>query len=239
MPRDKSTFRFKQFTVRHIQSTMKVGTDSVLLGSWTAQDIQPKRMMDVGTGSGILALMMAQRFPEAEIVGVDIHAPSIEDFQWNIDQFPLPHQLKAQHQDFLEFSLESKIDFIISNPPYFSEALLSDSDDKNRVRHQIHLTMEKLVQHAKNLLSENGILSLILPTKEMLETIEIAREHSLYPQRICNISSSADQKPIRMMVEFSGVASFSPEEDLLIIYEADRSYTEDYKRLTRDFYLNF
>lgn len=239
MARDKSTFRFKKFSIRHQNASMKVGTDGVLLGAWCSKNFTPKNILDIGTGSGLIALMLAQRFPDAVITGIDLHDLSIQDAQFNADNFPWPNQVKMLAIDFLKFQPEKEFDFIISNPPYFSEALLSDRDDKNRVRHQVHLTMEKLVKRAKEMLSENGILSLILPTKEMLDTIEIAREYNLYPQRICPISSAEDQKPIRMMVEFSSAKTISPKEDLLIIYEADRSYTEQYKSLTKDFYLNF
>lgn len=239
MPRDKSTFRFKQFTVRHIHSTMKVGTDSVLLGAWTAQDFLPKKIIDVGTGSGLLALMMAQRFPEAEILGIDIHGPSIEDFQWNIDQFPLPHRLHALHQDFLDYHPQSKVDFIISNPPYFSEALLSHRSDKNRVRHQIHLNMEKMIAHASDLLITGGILSIILPTKEMNEAIDIALTQGFYIKRIAHIASAEDTPIIRMLVEFSFQKEVSTIEETIFIYEKDRSYTPQYQSLTKDFYLHF
>ncbi len=239
MARDKSTFRFKKFSIRHQNASMKVGTDGVLLGAWSGKKISPKNILDIGTGSGLIALMLAQRFPSAKITGIDLHDLSIKDAQYNADRFPLPHHISMLTEDFLAFQPKKTFDFIVSNPPYFSEALLSEKDDKNRVRHQVHLTMEKLVKHAKDILSENGMLALILPTKEMLATIETAHEYSLFPQRICNISSTIEQQPIRMMVEFSGFKSFPPEEDLLIIYEADRSYTEQYKDLTKDFYLHF
>lgn len=239
MPRDKSVFRFKKFSVKHENSTMKVGTDSVLLGSWVAKDFSPTHIIDVGTGSGLLALMMAQRFPNANIVGLDIHAPSIEDFQWNIDQFPLPHQLNAQQKDFLEYHPIQKVDFIISNPPYFSESLLSDKQDKNRVRHQVHLNMEQMFLHSAKILMRGGVMAIILPTKEMQDTIEIAQSLEFYPKRIAYISSAQDMPVIRMMAEFTFQQKEILQEEEIFIYEKDRSYTQQYKSLTKDFYLHF
>lgn len=238
MARDKSIFHFKQFQIRHALSTMKVGTDSVLLGSWIQLDDHPHKILDIGTGCGILALMMAQRFEGAEVLGIDIHYPSLQDFERNIENFPLKNQLRSLWTDFLDFSSEDKFDLILSNPPYFSEALLSDRHDKNRARHQLDLTMDKLVSRARDFLSPQGKLALILPTKEMKETMDYARDYQLYPYRIAHVSSDKYSPTIRMMVEFTRNEKTVMEEHIHI-YETDRSYTSQYKELTKDFYLNF
>lgn len=217
---------------------MKVGTDGVLLGAWTAKNHIPENIIDVGTGSGLIALMLAQRFPDSSISGIDIHPPSIEDALFNVENFPLKHQLQIIIADFLKLETTTPVDLIISNPPYFSDALLSDKEDKNRVRHQVHLTMENFIRRSSEILQSDGKISLILPVKEMLETIHIAESFGIFPERICFVSSAKDLSPIRMMTEFSFHRTTIQSEDL-IIYEQDRSYTEQYKALTRDFYLHF
>lgn len=217
---------------------MKVGTDSVLLGSWIQMDDRPHNILDIGTGCGILALMMAQRFEGAEILGIDIHHPSLQDFEWNIQNYPLKNQLRSQCVDFLQFSSDEKFDLILSNPPYFSEALLSDRHDQNRVRHQLDLTMEKLVSRAGDILNPQGTLALILPSKEMKETMDYARDYQLFPYRIAHVASDKNSPVIRMMVEFTRDEETVKEEHIHI-YEPDRSYTSQYKELTKDFYLNF
>lgn len=218
---------------------MKVGTDGVLLGAWTAQNSIPTHVLDVGTGSGLIALMMAQRFPSAYIKGIDIHEASIDDAKFNVKNFPFNHQIEMEIADFVNFKSDIKFDMIVSNPPYFSTALLSKEEDKNRVRHQGHLNMQNFIQNAVHNLSPKGAIALILPTKEMLETIEIAQNYGLIPHRICDIKSYENQQVIRKMVEFSR-NSFNPIiYETLVIYQSERVYTDEYKELTKEFYLNF
>lgn len=218
---------------------MKVGTDGVLLGAWVAQHFTPKNILDIGTGSGLISLLLAQRFQEAKIKGIDIHLPSVQDALENKHNFPLPHQLSFEKVDFADFISTEPFDLIVSNPPYFSAALLSHHLDKNAVRHQIHLTIEKLISKARNLLTPNGRIALILPTDEMNNAIETARKHQLYIERICYVRSFADQSIIRIMTEFSLSKVEKIREEDLIIYQDKNVYSEAYKGLTKDFYLNF
>jgi tRNA1Val (adenine37-N6)-methyltransferase len=239
MARNKSKFYFKQFSIYHENSSMKVGTDGVLLGAWAAQNDSPTSILDVGTGSGLIALMMAQRFPNTFIKGIDIHADSIEDAKYNVQNFPFNHQVEMDIADFVNFKSDREFDFIVSNPPYFFMALLSKKEDKNRVRHQGHLNMKNFIQNAVYILSSKGKVALILPTKEILETIEIAQENELFISRICDIKSSENQEVIRKMVEFSKEQPLEVIQENLVIYQSERVYTDEYKELTKDFYLNF
>lgn len=239
MKRDKSIFRFKKFSVQHQNSNMKVGTDGVLLGAWGAQHFTPKNILDVGTGSGLISLLLAQRFQEAKIIGIDIHLPSIQDALANKNNFPLPHQLSFKHIDLIDFTTTQKFDLIVSNPPYFSTALLSHQSHKNAVRHQIHLTIEQLISKSSALLTPNGKIALILPTNEMNSAIEMAKAHQLHTERVCYIRSFADQPVIRLMAEFSFNEIEEMREEQLIIYQEKNMYSEAYKNLTRDFYLKF
>jgi tRNA1Val (adenine37-N6)-methyltransferase len=141
--------------------------------------------------------------------------------------------------DFLSFKPDREFDFIVSNPPYFSTALLSQQEDNNRVRHQGHLNMKNFIQIAAKILSSKGKIALILPTKEMLETIEIAQENHFFVSRICDIMSFENLDIIRKMVEFSRLEVVHVVQEKLVIYQSERVYTEEYKELTKDFYLNF
>jgi tRNA1Val (adenine37-N6)-methyltransferase len=239
MARNKSTFQFKKFSIYHLNSSMKVGTDGVLLGAWASQNDSPTYILDVGTGSGLIALMMSQRFPKACIKGIDIHAPSIDDAKQNVENSPFLNHVEMEVSDFLSFKPDREFDFIVSNPPYFSTALLSQQEDNNRVRHQGHLNMKNFIQIAAKILSSKGKIALILPTKEMLETIEIAQENHFFVSRICDIMSFENLDIIRKMVEFSRLEVVYVVQEKLVIYQSERVYTEEYKELTKDFYLNF
>ncbi|MCO5231872.1 MAG: methyltransferase [Chitinophagales bacterium] len=238
MSKDKSQFHFKKFSVYHQNATMKVGTDGTLIGAWAFKDVSPKYIVDVGTGSGLIALMLAQRFGDADILGIDIHEGSIQDALYNKSNFPLNHHLDFACKDFESIVLEKLPDAIISNPPYFSSALLSDRDDKNRARHQVYLTMDSLVKKATSLLNKEGRLALILPFSEMQIAIEFAAQYHWFPARKCFVYSTEGQLPVRMMVEFAKESSVCYDEHL-VIYHPDRTYTEAYKNLTKDFYLKF
>lgn len=218
---------------------MKVGTDGVLLGAWAAQNDSPTSILDVGTGSGLIALMLSQRFPKAYIKGIDIHAASIQDAIYNVKNFSFNHQIEMEIADFVDFKTDKEFDLIVSNPPYFSTALLSKKEEKNRVRHQGHLNMKNFIQNALNVLSPKGKIALILPTKEMLETIQIAKESLMFISKICDIKSSENQEVIRKMVEFSRVQPLNIIRENLVIYQSERVYTNEYKVLTKEFYLNF
>ena len=238
MVRDKSVFHFKKFSVRHAYSTMKVGTDGVLIGAWSARNLQPHHILDVGTGSGLIALILAQRFPDANILGIDIHAPSIEDALYNKEHFKLSQTIEFKISDYNDFQTDEQFDLIVSNPPYFSNALLSDKIDKNQVRHQLSLNLKDFLLKSIKLLSKNGRVAVILPVKEMQYLIEYANEINLYPVRVCNISSFESQEAIRMMVEFV-LGNVVSNVEFLHIYENKGVYSRKYQDLTKDFYLAF
>ncbi|MCO5248499.1 MAG: methyltransferase [Chitinophagales bacterium] len=239
MAKDKSVFRFKKFEVRHAHSSMKVGTDGVLLAPWVVKDFTPQNILDIGTGSGLIALILAQRFPEADIEGIDIHTDSIRDALYNQTNFSLPNHLKFNIIDYKAYPTETRFDYIVSNPPYFSNVLLSGQKEKDSVRHQINLSLEDLIKKTVELLNTNGHLALILPSDQMERLILIAKKYLLHPIRICEISSFEKQKPIRIMTEFSLKNPAEVVSEKIHIYEREAVYSEVYKNLTKDFYLKF
>ncbi len=239
MTRNKSTFRFKQFNVRHQNSIMKVGTDGVLLGAWVAQDYSPANILDVGTGSGLMALMLAQRFRNIPITGIDIHKESVSDAVYNRAHLPFDHLLTFEEKDFLEYTPASTLDLIVSNPPYFASSLLSDKKEKNTARHQLKLTAESFLKKAVQILNKSGKIALILPAHEMEKATKTAEINGLFLEKTCEISSFKESPVIRIMAEFSFRKAKDIRKEKLFIYDSEKEYSDKYRTLTKEFYLNF
>ena len=239
MSNSKDFFHFKKFYVRHQNASMKVGTDAVLLGSWASLTHAPQSILDIGTGCGLIALMLAQRFPKTPITGIDIHEPSIEEAQYNAQNFPLENNLTFIHQEYLSYQPEKLFELIVSNPPFFTNDLQSPIAKRNGARHQIHLTFEQLLKKSSSILSPNGALCLISPVEQMNHFIQLAPNEGFSPVRICRIYSYEQEEPVRILGEFKKETSQAPIIEKLVIYHRDRTYTESYKRLTKDFYLKF
>jgi tRNA1Val (adenine37-N6)-methyltransferase len=239
MARDKSVFKFKQFQVRHQDTPMKVGTDGVLIGAWAFQS-SPQRILDIGTGTGLIALMMAQRFPEACITGIEIHSLAALEARGNVLASPFGRQIQIIESDVLHFPFISGYDAIVSNPPFFKDALRSGKTGRDLARHQDALDLGDLIEKGVSLMDENATLAIILPPAEMEAALFHARMLGLYVQRKCMVYSRAGQQAVRIMIEW---VKQKPEQPLqieeLIIYNQDLSYTDAYKSLTASFYLQF
>lgn len=235
-------FRFKQFTIRHDRSAMKVGTDGVLLGAWAQVPIDENssphpNVLDVGTGTGLIALMLAQRFPTAKIVGIDIDEASIEQARDNVENTPFKTQISILEQDFLSIdSFSNKYDAIVSNPPFYTEETLGGKEARDKARHTTSLPFETLVKNATKLLTEGGFFSVIIPFQSAVDFISICVANRLYLIRRLNIRSK-DSKPFkRVLLEFS--TSIQPTDTrTLTLYDAHHERTPEYTQLTKDFYL--
>lgn len=230
-------FRFKQFAVAHDKSSMKVGTDSVLLGAW-ANTEGVRNALDVGCGCGIIALMIAQR-SKALITAIDIDMQSVKQAQENFDNSPWKDRLQAEPADFREYSIAKvKFDLIISNPPFFTSGIKPDRYNRKLARHADALPLEILLQNASKLLSDDGRINLIIPFDKTTECIRYAATQCLYVSRICNTGASPGRKFSRSLLEFrpkSGEIS----ETVLTIKDINNEFTDSYKVLTTDFYLSF
>ena len=167
-------FRFKNFSVSHSRSSMKIGVDAVLIGSWAAENAS--EILDVGCGCGIISLMMAQRFPEAQILGLDIHPESVEESRSNFVSSPWSRRLKAIEGEFPIASelCERKFDLIISNPPFFASGLTELKTPRERARHQASLSVESLLKHSKDFLIQNGVLAMIFPENSYGEALSLS-----------------------------------------------------------------
>lgn len=229
-------FRFKQFTIEQEGCAMQVGTDGVLLGAW-AETSNAKQILDVGTGTGLIALMLAQR-SDAQIDAIDIHEGCVQCAAGNFAASPWADRLQAYQSSLQEFQPDKEYDLIVSNPPYFNNSQKAPDAGRNLARHTDSLSLEELVQHSARLLSPKGKLGLILPAdqEDVLQTI--IKQNGLNVARICRVRGLAHLPVKRLLIEASKLAVTKPEETELTIEIARHQYTSEYVELTRDFYLN-
>ena len=228
-------FKFKQFSIAQEQTAMKVGTDGVLLGAW-ANINHARNILDVGTGTGLIALMCAQKQPFANIDAVELDPAAARQAIENFKNSPWSNQLKVIQTDFQSFTSEKKYDVIISNPPYFDENTSSPEIQRRLARHTQALTLSNLIRQAKKMLKPQGNIQLILPADKQEELTKILQQEQLYLNEICYVKGHPTAKIKRIMIKFSKNYSLLTENHLTIEY-ARHQYTEDYIRLTRDFYL--
>lgn len=230
-------FKFKRFTVYHDKCAMKVGTDAVLIGAWT--DISDAaNILDVGTGTGIIALMLAQRSEDSiPIDAIDIDKDAIIQAGENIKNSPF-YRINCYHNSFQQYcaNINHQYDLIVSNPPYFSESLCSPDQKRTIARHTQSLKLEEFFQIASQLLSKKGRISIIFPYTEKNTLLRLARETSLYPSRITDVHPTPSSKPIRVLIEFSCIEKKIEEKDLVI--EKERHvYSDEFTALAQEFYL--
>lgn len=226
-------FFFKKFNVDHNQCAMKVGTDGVLLGAWTTSTGQ--RILDIGTGCGLIALILAQRNAGALIDAVEIDEPSAIQAKSNFDNSPWGGRLKAICNDIKNFDPGFYYDLIISNPPYFTDSTPSPDIRKHQVRHNSLLSLSELLRQVKRLLSDDGKFSVILPVVEGEFLIKEAASSELFTERIAGFIPRPGKATERLLITFSRSAGEIFKENILH-YNNENEWSEQYKDLTRDFY---
>jgi tRNA1Val (adenine37-N6)-methyltransferase len=230
-------FQFKQFTVFHDRCSMKVSTDGVLLGAWAEVD-HIDLALDIGTGSGLIALMIAQR-SGALIDAVEIDPPAYQQACENVDRSPWKGRIHVYSGSFQLFVAvpPKKYDLIISNPPYFRDALKSPDKGRSKARHDISLTHEELLKGASLLLAPQGKFCVILPYSELENFAELASIYRLYCHRFTAAKANPGAVYSRVLMAFGPVPAGKPVRTELTIRKADGLYSEDYRGLTKDFYL--
>ncbi len=253
------SFCFKQFYVHDEQCAMKVGTDGVLLGAWAASTHGAWRMahgaiLDIGTGSGLIALMLAQRFPNANILGIDIEAHAVQQANANFAASPWASRLHTAHTSLQDYCIERNLNFcvsecqnigtselrfnmITSNPPFFNNSLKAPDTARSTARHTDTLSYEDLLYHSARLLADDGILSLILPIEAEQTIIQEAAHNGLYPTRLCRVRGNQRKPYKRLLIEFQKTSTATIEEETLTLEDAPNQRSEAYKTLTQDFYL--
>ncbi|MGC9471742.1 MAG: tRNA1(Val) (adenine(37)-N6)-methyltransferase [Bacteroidales bacterium] len=230
-------FRFRQFTVWQDKAAMKVTTDGVLLGAWVRVNANMSRVLDVGTGTGLLALMIAQRCSVA-VDAVEIDPLSVEQARENINRSPWPERIRIVEGSFQEYvsATENRYDLVVSNPPYFSDSLKPASPAKARARHAGNLSREDLLEGALKVLKPAGRLAVILPAAQAGAFEFMARDRHLYVIRQCEVYPLKDGERAWMLLELS-LRPRAREKETLVIRDGD--YTPEYRLLTGEFYLKF
>ncbi len=232
-------FRFKQFTVWHDKCAMKVGTDAVLLGAW-ANVSESKRILDVGTGTGIIALMLAQR-GTGHINAIDIDADACAQAKENVMASPFAERINIIHAAYGEYSASASgrkvYDLIVSNPPYFVNSLKCPDSKRATARHTDSLPLSELINNSRPLLSPHGHIALILPHEQLEEVKSLAQKNTLFVSRQTDVIPVRGAQPKRLLIELSCVETKKIVHDTLILEEPGRQHTAEYVTLTKDFYL--
>ncbi|MDR7208399.1 methyltransferase [Flavobacterium piscis] len=234
-----SKFTFKQFSVQQDKTAMKVGTDGVLLGAWAPIHHNPFSVLDMGAGTGIIALMLAQRTNAEQIDALEIDEEAYEQAVENFENSPWGDRLFCFHAGLDEFidEPEDEYDLIVSNPPFYSEDYKTENGQRDLARFQDAMPFDKLIEAADLLLSENGIFAVIIPFKEEENFIALAKESELYPLKITRVKGNLTSPVKRSLLALSRNQIQKIETDELTI-EIDRHiYTSEYIELTKDFYL--
>lgn len=231
-------FQFKQFTIQQDKTAMKVGTDGVLLGAWANLDFFPNSILDIGAGTGLIALMMAQRSDAETIDAIELNDAAYEQTVENFENSDWADRLFCYHASLSEFTdeIDEKYDFIISNPPFYTSTYKELSENRAMARHAESLTYEDLLKSTSKLLSENGNCAFIIPFEEEGNFLKIAEENQLYPNRITRVRGALNTAVKRSLLQLSFLKTETILSELTL--ELSRhNYTEEYKSLVQEFYL--
>ena len=231
-------FRFKHFTIDDSLSAMKIGTDGVLLGAWADID-EDSSILDVGTGTGLIALMSAQRNSRATVVGIDIDADAAMEARNNVAHSPWAERIAIEHGDVCRYAPSCRFDHIISNPPFFLTSVYSPEKSRAMARHATTLSYCELITTAERLLLPGGRLSVVLPANCASVFRREAFER-LWLCRVMDVVTRVGDAPKRTMMEFRLCSEPQmPRCDTLSMYDTDGGYSQNYRRMTQDFYLDF
>jgi tRNA1Val (adenine37-N6)-methyltransferase len=240
MPRN-NYFQFKQFRIIQERSAMKVGIDGVLLGAWVDPS-GAESILDIGTGTGLIALMMAQKNSSALIDAIEIDLEALDEAKMNVQESAWNDRIQVELSSFQEFAelTDQKYDLIVSNPPFFAkDGLKAPTQNRAQARHSDSLPLEVLISGATNMLAESGRIALILSVENLPEIRNLAISNHLHLLRLCRIKPNPSKSEFRILVELTQKECVTSEENLMIEFEKHHDYTPEYKELTRDFYLKF
>jgi len=235
------SFAFKRFIIKQDKCAMKVGTDAVLLGAWVIPN-GSKRILDIGTGTGVISLMLAQK-SNAAITAIDIDKDSTDQARGNVAESEFRDKVEVKHQSFQELAKNSdlKFDLIVTNPPYFVDCAKNQEDSSRKLaRHTDLLSFEDLISGVKKLLDEKGKFCLILPKNEAGIFRKLAEQKGLYLSKLLRIRTRLEKdSEKRHLMQFEFKESEFSESTLVIEEDSPHNYTKEYRELTKDYYLNF
>jgi len=235
---DKEVFKFKQFEIEQTGCAMKVGTDGVLLGSW-ADTNDCDGILDIGTGTGVIAIMLAQKAKDATVDAIEIDENAASTAKKNMEQSPFQKRLTCHNDSIQNYSkyASKSYDLIVCNPPFFTGGTLSTHQNRNDVRHTIKLPNGELLSSTRRLLKADGRFCVILPFLEGLRFKEIAKSYNLHCTKMVEVKPKADKSVERLLLQFEKEPKELQTSELIIQFEERNHYTEDYIALTKDFYL--
>ena len=231
-------FKFKQFTIFQDKTAMKVGTDGVLLGCWANANNNKQNILDIGTGTGLIALISAQRFPNSQITAIDINKNAFNQAVENITNSEFKNRITVLNQSLQEFAKThtKKFDLIISNPPFFQKSLKSNNNDKNIARHDIELSYSDLIKCAAKILSPAGTICLIFPSEHEQNITEIILNNNLFINQTVYVKTTPQKSPKRILLKISNNKTKTISSNLTI-EKSRHNYTDEFFALVKDFYL--
>ena len=231
-------FQFKQFTLQQNRTAMKVGTDGVLLGSWVVISAKEERILDIGTGTGLISLMMAQRSPAKVVDAVELNEAAYQQAAENFKESDWSDRLSCHHSSFQEFSneMEGNYDLIVSNPPFHISTQKTVLEDRAMARHSDNLPFIELLLGVAKLLNKKGSCAFIIPFSEQDNFIVLAEKKGLFPSRIMHVKGNNESPIKRSLLQFSFVKNEILKKEL-VIENSRHIYTKDYIELVKDFYL--
>ncbi len=230
-----STFKFKHFSISQANSTMKVGTDAMLLGSIVSWKNEPRTILDIGTGTGVLGLMLAQRTKCTQISAIEIDEAACSEAELNFQNSSWSDRLSAIHNDILTIDFSSKFDLIISNPPYYENSLVSESERTSRAKHAEFLPAELLVKKVAEMLHSHGVFWVIVPAENRELWIAHARENGFHLQKSVCIIGKLRQGEKRRILSF-GFDEVKIVFSESVVRDADGNYSAEYIKLTKEFH---
>lgn len=233
----RDSFTFKQFVVHQDRCAMKVGTDGTLLGAWAEMDRPNGRILDIGTGTGLIVLMMAQRYPEARLTAIDIDAEAIEQASNNVRHSPFSDRIQVCLADVNAFEVGESYDAIVCNPPFFDNALICPDNQRTQARHTLSLSYQQLMSAAWRLLNEEGLFSMIIPNDYFKQIESEAHLVGFFLTRIYGVRT-IERKPIkRYLIEFRKKPYKQLVKKEVAIEDLPNVRSEWYRKLTEDFYI--
>ncbi len=216
---------------------MKVGTDGTLLGAWALAPSGKCRILDIGTGTGLIALMMAQRFPESSVLGIDIDSEAVAQAFENVRQSPFSDRITISQYDVMKFDDTDGFDVIVSNPPYFVDSLGCPDDQRRIARHTVSLTYDGLLRQAFRLLKDDGRLSLVIPSESRSLVESAACLAGFFLTRVCLIKTTPRKQPKRQLIEFRKYIEKELVIEEGIIEDSPNVRSTWYQQLTKEFYI--
>lgn len=235
--KNNNPFLFKEFEAFHHLCAHKIGFDGVLLGAW-ANFHNNTSILDIGTGSGLIALMAAQKNANAFVYGIEIHHESAKQAQHNFNSSKWQNRLSLLEGDFLLMPFKQSFDHIITNPPYFLNGLETPAQHRTKARHTNHFDLAHTFNRVNQLLLPGGKFSMIFSAVHRNEILALLRQHNFYIHRITNVFTSINEFPERVLIE-SVLKKCETVTNNLFVYRNKAEYSDEYINLTKDFYIHF